>query len=532
VRPAALRVAMLAAGAAVAVAALSPPVDAWADERLSAHMAQHLALALAAAPLLVAGAPISLALRALPRDGARALARLLRSRAARVLTHPLVTWTLFAATMIATHLTGLYAATLRHPALHAAEHVAYLVTAFLFWLPVLGNEPLPHRLGWTGRMLYLLTAMPAMGFAGVVLATDERVRYAAYLAPARRLGISALADQHLAGTMMWVGGSAIAAVLTLVAAWTALVQEERREVAREGRRDAASAGRGAGALAGRVPLWARTAGPGRGGVAQSRRQAPPRPGRRRLLAFVAVACAAGCVWELAAAAGAGRGATPPAGAAAAGALVARGRVLFGAGCSSCHGFHGEGVAGMGPSLHGAGALAADFYLSTGRMPLNNPADPPVRSHPSYTRAEIAAIVAYVGATFGGPPIPAVDPAAGTLAAGRKAFTDHCAGCHQVMARGGLVTGGIAPPLLQATPRQVAEAVRLGPYLMPRFGPRQVDQRTLDSIARYVAWTQRPDDRGGWALGNIGPIPEGMVAWLLGLVALLIGIRLIGERTAT
>jgi ubiquinol-cytochrome c reductase cytochrome c subunit len=252
--------------------------------------------------------------------------------------------------------------------------------------------------------------------------------------------------------------------------------------------------------------------------------------RRRLLALLAVACAAGCVWELAGAAGAGRGATPPG--AATGALLARGRVLFQAGCASCHGFHGQGVPNMGPSLQGVGALSADFYLSTGRMPLNNPADPPVRSHPTYTRPEIAAITAYVGATFGGPPIPRVDPTAGTLEAGRKAFTDHCAGCHQVMARGGLVTGGIAPPLLQATPRQVAEAVRIGPYLMPAFGEHQIDQRTLDSIARYVQWTQHPDDRGGWALGNIGPIPEGMVAWLLGLVALLIGIRLIGERTAT
>ena len=251
--------------------------------------------------------------------------------------------------------------------------------------------------------------------------------------------------------------------------------------------------------------------------------------RRTLLALAALACAAGCVWDLAAAQG--RSADPTTHTVVRSALLARGRALFQSGCASCHGFDGKGVPEMGPSLEGVGALSADFYLSTGRMPLNNPHDPPVRSHPAYSRAEIAALTAYVGAAFGGPPIPVVNPARGTLAAGRKAFTDHCAGCHQVLALGGIVTGAIAPPLQQATSRQVAEAVRIGPYLMPSFDETAIDQRTLDSIARYLAWAKHPDDRGGWAIGNIGPIPEGLVAWLLGIVALLIVIRLIGERTA-
>lgn len=238
-RSLAARILVLLAGFAVAVVALSPPVDAWSDERLSAHMAQHLVLTLVAAPLMVLGAPITLALRTLPHGGRRALVGVIRSRPARVLTYPLVAWALFAGTMIGTHLTPFYEATLRSPALHAAEHVAFLVTAVLFWLPVLGTEPIPHRPGWTGRMLYLLTAMPAMAFPGVVLSIDEHVRYAAYLAPAHRLGISALADQHVAGTMMWVGGSTVAAILTLVAAWSALLQEERRAVAREAYLDGA-----------------------------------------------------------------------------------------------------------------------------------------------------------------------------------------------------------------------------------------------------------------------------------------------------
>jgi ubiquinol-cytochrome c reductase cytochrome c subunit len=109
------------------------------------------------------------------------------------------------------------------------------------------------------------------------------------------------------------------------------------------------------------------------------------------------------------------------------------------------------------------------------------------------------------------------------------FTEKCAGCHQQLGRGGTVTGGQVPSLQQATPTQIAEAVRIGPYVMPSFGARDIDQQELDSLARYVAFTRNPDDRGGWAIGHLGPIPEGMVAWLLGGAALLLITRLIGER---
>jgi ubiquinol-cytochrome c reductase cytochrome c subunit len=179
---------------------------------------------------------------------------------------------------------------------------------------------------------------------------------------------------------------------------------------------------------------------------------------------------------------------------------------------------------------GAGAASADFYLSTGRMPLDDPNEEPLRSKPAYTRAEIDDLVAYVG-SLGGPAIPAVDPDAGDLNAGFKAFRSNCAGCHQTVARGGIVPGAVAPALQgDVTSTQVAEAVRVGPYVMPRFSERQIDQPTLNSIARWVRETRHPDDRGGWGIGHIGPIPEGMVAWLLAGVALLLVARLIGERT--
>ncbi len=225
---------------------------------------------------------------------------------------------------------------------------------------------------------------------------------------------------------------------------------------------------------------------------------------------------------------AGPSATPAVTAPRATAL-AQGRGLFVAGCSYCHGFDATGVAGRAPSLIGVGAQAADFYLSTGRMPLASPHAYPERSKPAYARGAIDALVTYV-ASLGGPPIPAVDPAAGNLSDGERAFALDCAGCHQIIARGGIVTGSVAPSLQDATPTQIGEAVRVGPYLMPHFSTGEIDARTLNSIARYILYTRHPADRGGWGIGHIGPIPEGMVAWLFALASLLLVARVIGERT--
>ena len=211
------------------------------------------------------------------------------------------------------------------------------------------------------------------------------------------------------------------------------------------------------------------------------------------------------------------------------ALRAEGFTLYQAGCASCHGIALQGTAGVAPSLRDVGPGPVDFYLSTGRMPLEQPREEPLRSQPLYTRGQIDALIAYVS-SFGGPPAPTTDPARGDLALGFHEFTLNCAGCHQIVARGGITVNAQAPDLREATPQQIAEAIRMGPYLMPHFDAKQVDQHDLDSIARYVQWTHHPADAGGWGIENIGPIPEGIVAWFIGLTALVIVARLIGERT--
>jgi ubiquinol-cytochrome c reductase cytochrome c subunit len=211
--------------------------------------------------------------------------------------------------------------------------------------------------------------------------------------------------------------------------------------------------------------------------------------------------------------------------------TARGAALYAQGCASCHGADLRGRPGLGPNLRGVGAIAADFYLSTGRMPLDNPTDQPVRSDPAYNKRDIQALVAYVG-SFGGPGIPRVGAARGSVKRGLVAFTDRCAGCHQVLARGGIVTGAAVPALDETTPTQLAEAVRIGPYLMPKFNDRQIDDRTLADITAYMNYARHPDDAGGWGIGHIGPIPEGMVAWLLAAFVLVGVARIIGERAPT
>ena len=220
-------------------------------------------------------------------------------------------------------------------------------------------------------------------------------------------------------------------------------------------------------------------------------------------------------------------ATQP-GAPASATLIQQGRTLFVSDCASCHGMDARGIPGRGPSLHGVGALAADFYLETGRMPLPSPREQPQRTRPAYPQRQISALVAFV-ASFGGPPIPTVSLRHGSLAQGEQLFALSCAGCHTIQAQGGVVTGATVPPLTDATATQVAEAIRIGPYVMPRFSSSEISNSDINSIARYVASTQRPDDRGGWGIGRVGPIPEGMVAWLLAVAALLLIARLLGER---
>lgn len=203
--------------------------------------------------------------------------------------------------------------------------------------------------------------------------------------------------------------------------------------------------------------------------------------------------------------------------------------LYGANCIECHGSQGDGIHDQGPSLRGVGSRAADFYLRTGYMPLGNPHDQPHRSRVQFSKRELAQLVAYVASFGSGPRIPHPEPAGGNLAEGQELFTEHCAGCHQIAAEGGYVTNAVAPSLDKASSVEIAEAVRTGPFLMPHFSARQISDGDLNSIIRYVQYTKHPDDRGGWSLGHVGPVPEGLVTWFIAIVLLLATCAVIGQR---
>ncbi len=218
-----------------------------------------------------------------------------------------------------------------------------------------------------------------------------------------------------------------------------------------------------------------------------------------------------------------------------------GAELYAANCASCHGIDGSGVSpsnpihgagdteGAGPRLVGVGAQAPDFYLRTGRMPISRPGEAPERSRPDFNEREISALTKYIASLGGGPAIPDPQPNTGDVSRGMELFTDHCAGCHQIVGEGGYVTDTRVPVLGHATPTQIAEAVRIGPYLMPTFPRSQINDRQLNSIIAYIETTKHPTDRGGLGIGHIGPVPEGIVAWLLAGIVLVGVCVLIGER---
>jgi ubiquinol-cytochrome c reductase cytochrome c subunit len=216
-----------------------------------------------------------------------------------------------------------------------------------------------------------------------------------------------------------------------------------------------------------------------------------------------------------------------------------GEQLYGRYCISCHGVAGTGVPPgtstgnpaatgssrevTGPPLRGVGARAADFYLRSGRMPLvdvGGQPNPRSRGERLLDDAQIAALIRYVTSLGSGPPVPSPKPERGSVAEGMRLFTQHCAGCHQIVAEGGYVTGAVAPPLSHVDAVQIAEAVRIGPYVMPSFSERVIPDRELNSLIAYVLASQHPEDAGGWSIGHLGPVPEGAVTWLLAAVVLV------------
>jgi ubiquinol-cytochrome c reductase cytochrome c subunit len=208
---------------------------------------------------------------------------------------------------------------------------------------------------------------------------------------------------------------------------------------------------------------------------------------------------------------------------------ATGRDLYLQDCAVCHGPEGKGSY-LGPRIDTKGAAGVDLMVRSGRMPLPDPRTRGHQERPSYSEPEILALVAYARTVFHGPDVPDVRWKDADVAKGGELFRLSCAPCHQVAGQGGtLAWGTTVPALMHSSPTEVVEAMRVGPTTMPVFGRETIDDHEAAAIARYVVELQHPDDRGGLGLWHIGPVTEGLAAWVVGMGGLFLLIRWLGTR---
>ena len=215
-------------GLLVILIALESPIGTYDTTLFADHMVQHLLLVMVAAPLLAIGAPITLLLRvASPEWRQRVWLPILHSRLLRVVAFPVVSWSLFAAVMWASHFSSLFDAALDNDYIHLAEHALFLGSALLFWWPVVGADPSPWRLPHPARVAYLFLGMPQSSFLGLAIFSAPEPLYAHYVTLERSWGPSPLVDQQWAGGFMWAGGDAFFLVAMVLALWVWLRAEER-----------------------------------------------------------------------------------------------------------------------------------------------------------------------------------------------------------------------------------------------------------------------------------------------------------------
>ena len=208
------------------------------------------------------------------------------------------------------------------------------------------------------------------------------------------------------------------------------------------------------------------------------------------------------------------------------ASIEEGKQIFLKGCSSCHGLNAEG-ASIAPSLIGVGAASVDFQVGTGRMPMADMSTKAMRKPRVYNEEETAALAAYVASLAPGPAIPGESELNyerdGNTAEGGELFRNNCAMCHNFAGQGGALTQGkYAPTLMGVEPKHIYEAMVTGPQSMPVFSDKTITPEEKLSIIKWIKSAEAEPNLGGATMGRIGPVSEGLLAWVLGL-GLLIGI---------
>ena len=228
---------------------------------------------------------------------------------------------------------------------------------------------------------------------------------------------------------------------------------------------------------------------------------------------------------------------PAAAATASGDDVAAGRKLFLANCATCHGLLAQGSATTkfegiaGPSLIGVGAASVDFQVGTGRMPLAAPGPQAPQGPVRYSPSEISQLAAYVASLAPGPAIPnesdysieglSEQEREEAISRGGQIFLTNCTACHNFNGAGGaLPRGGYAPTLHDVEGRYVYEALLTGPQQMPTFSNGNLTPEDKRDVIAYLDSIQATPEYGGFGLGGLGPVSEGLFAWLVGIGGLV------------
>ncbi|TWE13022.1 c-type cytochrome [Rudaeicoccus suwonensis] len=214
--------------------------------------------------------------------------------------------------------------------------------------------------------------------------------------------------------------------------------------------------------------------------------------------------------------------------------IAAGHKLFLSNCATCHGLEAAGGDG-GPSLVGVGAAAVDFQVGTGRMPLANPG---VQAQHGiivqFSTNEISQLAAYVASLAPGPAIPPADltSGGGDIAKGGELFRVNCAMCHNFAGSGGALTRGkYAPDLMDVSGKHIYEAMLTGPESMPIFNDANLSPQDKKDIISFLMNVKTESSPGGWSLGNLGPVPEGLFAWTIGIGMMIAVAVWLGKKAA-
>ncbi|GGD18186.1 c-type cytochrome [Nocardioides daphniae] len=214
-------------------------------------------------------------------------------------------------------------------------------------------------------------------------------------------------------------------------------------------------------------------------------------------------------------------------------LIEQGRELFLVGCSSCHGVNGEGIATQrdgqvyGPSLVGVGAAAVDFQVGTGRMPMAQPGQQAPRKKVAYNDDEIAAMAAFVASLGPGPAIPSEsdysidglseEEREAAIVRGGQIFLTNCTACHNFNGQGGAMPqGGYAPSLKGVPSKHIYQAMLTGPQSMDVFSNGNLSPEQKRDVIAYLRSIEEQPEFGGFTLGGLGPVSEGLFAWVIGI----------------